>query len=312
MRTEKYILLLFCFTLFIMACERDVIFSGDELSPRMVVNSIVNSNANENSITISESDFLFDNKKAEKVKDATFRLLHNGTELPITLREEGGNNLYYDFTAALKAGDRLEISGESPIHGKVSGSDCVPYPAEIKDLKTEWFTGEKDDRSYLRTLITIADNAGEKNYYRIVIRDKTIFKDINGEVTSSDDNWIQKEVFVDQEVLFSNVGNLIVDDNPHRYRIFSDDLINGKDYTLNVYVQMDRYTLWEDQIVEKHLKVEIHTLSENLFKYLYSLELAASEDNFSEPVKIYSNIVKGYGILGIYNVAENIVEIPMK
>jgi hypothetical protein len=39
--------------------------------------------------------------------------------------------------------------------------------------------------------------------------------------------------------------------------------------------------------------------------------LTAGKDNFSEPVKIYSNIAKGYGILGIYNVAEKTVEIDM-
>lgn len=298
---------MFCLVPLLTACEKDVKFKGDESTPKMVVNSIVNCVAGENSIAISESDFLYDSKKAGKVKNATVRLLHNGTELPMDLREEG-DEMYYDFAAPLKSGDRLEISGESPVHGNVSGSDIVPYPAEIKDLKTEWFTGDKDNKSYLRTRITIADKPGEKNYYRIVIRDNTVFKTTNGEAP---DYWIQQEVLVDQEPLFSKVGDLIVEDNPHKYRIFSDDLIDGKEYTLNVYVQMDRYTSWEDLVVEKQLKVEIHTLSENLFKYLHSLELAAGEHNFSEPVKIYSNIVKGYGILGIYNVAEKTVEIAM-
>ncbi len=311
MRPERYILPLFCFTLLVTACEKDVKFRGGESAPKMVVNSIVNSTANDNSITISESDFLYDNKKAGKIKDPTVRLLHNGTELPLTFWGEG-DKLYYDFTTALKAGDRIEITGESPVHGKVSGGDIVPFPAEIKDLKTEWFTGAHDDKSYLRTRVTIADKPGEKNYYRIVIRDKTIFKNETGEDTSTDADWVLKEVLIDQEALFSKVGTLTVDDNPNRYRIFSDELIDGRDYTLNVYVQMDRYTAWDGLIVEKQLRVEIHTLSESLFRYLHSLELAASEDNFSEPVKIYTNIANGYGILGVYNVAEKTVEIAME
>ncbi len=297
-----------CLVPLVTACEKDVKFRGAESAP---VNSVVNSMANAHSIKISESDFMFDSKKAGKVKDATFRLSHNGAELPLTLREET-DKLYYDFTAALKAGDRLEISGESPAHGKVSGGDIVPFPAEIKDLKTEWFTGAQDDKSYLRTRVTIADKPGEKNYYRIVIRDKTIFKDENEEDTSTDADWVLKEVLIDQEPLFNEVGNLIVNDNTRRYRIFSDDLFDGRDYTLNVYVQMDKYTSWDGINVEKHLKVEVHTLSESLYRYLHSLELTASNDNFSEPVKIYSNIAKGYGIFGIYNVAEKTVEVSMK
>lgn len=47
----------------------------------------------------------------------------------------------------------------------------------------------------------------------------------------------------------------------------------------------------------------------NLFKYLRSLELAMSGDNLSEPVKIYTNIEGGYGILGTYIIAEKEIQL---
>jgi len=43
-------------------------------------------------------------------------------------------------------------------------------------------------------------------------------------------------------------------------------------------------------------------LSENLYLYLKSLELALAADRFQEPVKIFTNVDGGYGIVGVYNI----------
>lgn len=61
--------------------------------------------------------------------------------------------------------------------------------------------------------------------------------------------------------------------------------------------------------VKQYVKVEIHSLSFNLYFYLRSLELALIEDGYLEPVKVFSNINNGYGIVGIYNVNEKVLEI---
>ncbi|HCC51094.1 MAG TPA: hypothetical protein DEQ30_02805, partial [Porphyromonadaceae bacterium] len=71
----------------------------------------------------------------------------------------------------------------------------------------------------------------------------------------------------------------------------------------------DRFNVYEYESVRHFVKVEIHALSENVYKYLRSLELASTEDNFQEPVKIFSNVAGGYGIVGIYNVSDTIVEV---
>ena len=80
------------------------------------------------------------------------------------------------------------------------------------------------------------------------------------------------------------------------FAIFSDELFQDKEYTLNVYIKLDNFI-----DADQYVKVEIHSLSENLYKYLRSVELASNGDNFSEPVKLYSNIKWGYGILGAFS-----------
>ncbi|MDR1755543.1 MAG: DUF4249 domain-containing protein [Culturomica sp.] len=314
-----------------MACENEMDFKGDERTPKMYVNTILGPEAEERFIEVSESVFLFGNRKPQPVNNAAFKVWRNGAEVPVkhTTAEDSGHTLY-TFSSPLSAGDKLELSGESPLHGAIAGSDVMPEPARIKEVKTEWFTGKEKrwpyekEKSYLRTLVTLADKPEEKNYYRIIVRSETdytySYQKWDETVVTGESEYRQThEVYVDREVLFNNnVGNVLAGDeeDARMYRIFSDELFAGREYTLNVYVQLDR-TLeeWGNsgytyEVTGQRVTIEILTLSENLFRHLRSVELAYIENNFSEPVKIYTNITGGYGIFGMYNVAEKRVEVP--
>lgn len=308
MKTIRYTLLLFLILFLTGACERDVDFKGKEPDSKIVFNSIVNSTSDQHTVKISESVFLFGDKKPQLVDDLTLKLSLNGEEIPLFFQEEKNSHKYYRFSAQIKSGDKLEVNGDSPKFGKIYAIDHVPISAEIKNVQTEWFTGEKDQISYLRTLITIKDKPNEKNYYRIVIRNKQIN---SSDMDEEEYTWDRQNVFVDQEILFNNIdGMLLEDEDAHKYRVFSDELIAGKEYTLNVYIQMDKTDPWGDML-KRYVKVEIHALSEDMFKYLRSLELALSNDDFSEPVKIYTNVKNGYGLLGAYSIAEKSIELPL-
>ena len=316
MKNADKILICLIFLLIHSACERDADFRGKELAPKMAINSVVCATAETHTLKLSESVFVFGQQKPQPIEDAELILKINGIETPLIFVEQPQDNprgeaiqehgRYYSFTSSLKAGDKLEISGNSLKHGAVNGIDYIPDSVEIADVKTEWFVGKTDDRDYLRTLITIKDKPHEKNYYRIVIRGASIYEEIDQPLI-----WSPYDVFIDQEILFNNISGTIGshESASYMYRVFSDELFNGEEYTLNVYVQNDRFNWWGLNET-RFVKVEIHTLSQNLYMYLRSLELAMSEDNFSEPTKIYSNIEKGYGVLGTYNVASMIKEIP--
>ena len=302
----KNIFLVLCLFATFQSCESDVDFKGGESIPKMVVNSIINVENKKQVLKLSESMFAFANQESQPIENVTLQLKVDGDEIPMTLEETTGQYRYYSFPANLNSGDKVEITCKSPKHNAVYGMDYVPEPADINAIKTEWFTGKADNKSYLRTLITIKDKPGEKNYYRIVIRGKT-FYEMNGDSNQSLD-WVQYDVHVEQEPLFNHIPNTPWDETSHKYRIFPDELIDGQEYTLNVYVQEDKEDFWGAN-PQTFIKVEIHTLSENLYRYLRSVELAGSDDNFTEPVKIFSNIGGGYGILGIYNISDKILEI---
>lgn len=294
----------FCLLLLFQSCESDVDFKGRESAPKMVVNSIVNAQDEKKIVKLSESVFVFGDQKPKLIEDAELSLKINGIETPLTFVETEEHHQYYSFQADLIPGDKVEISGKSPEHKAIHGTDHVPEQVEITGLKTEWFTGKEDYRSYLRTRITIKDTPREKNYYRIVIRKKEYYE-VNGDY---EPDWLLCDVHVDQEPLFSHVPDTPWSENPNIYSIFSDELIDGEEYTLNVYIQEDKDNYWGEN-PRTFIQAEIHALSENLYRYLRSVELAGETDNFTEPVKIFSNIQNGYGILGMYTINQRVMEV---
>ncbi|MDR0547693.1 MAG: DUF4249 domain-containing protein, partial [Dysgonamonadaceae bacterium] len=149
-------------------------------------------------------------------------------------------------------------------------------------------------------------NPQERNFYRIVVKNKSDV--VHPSIQEPNNIWSLKNIFIDDEMLFHNPTETDEDGkSPNFYRIFSDDMIQGKEYTLNIYIEESNFadSDWNDY-VRQWIKVEIHTLSEKLYQNLHSQELAIGQsgDVFSEPVKIYTNIQGGYGILGVYSVAE--------
>lgn len=255
-----------CLLILFQSCESDVDFKEGESAPQMVVNAIVNANDEKKLLKLSESVFVFGDQKPKPVENAELHLKINGVSAPLTFEETKEYHRYYSFQSDLTPGDKVEISGKSPEHNAIYGADHVPEPAEITNLKTEWFTGKADKKSYLRTLITIRDKPGEKNYYRIVIRQKDYYE-VNGDY---EPDWLQCDLHVDQEPLFNYIPATPWSENPDRYHIFSDELMDGKEYTLNVYVQMDKDNLWGAN-PQTFIKAEIHTLSENIYSIIYPI-----------------------------------------
>jgi hypothetical protein len=287
------------------SCEEYVDFKGKELAPKMVINSIIQAKSDTGVIKISESVFDYSDQQPEVVENPEIHLSINGKECnQIWLDTIMDIHAYYKFVSQLNVGDKVEFSAHTPKHGTVHGFDNVPAVTEIKNIETSWF--KRDGFGYLRLYVTLKDNPLERNFYRILVRTNNII--IHPSIQETLDSWDLAEIFVDDEILFnSSTEKDESGKTPNHYRIFSDEMFSGKEYTLNIYIENGNFT--EDtqlDYVRQSVKVEIQTLSEKLYQNLHSQELASGTtgDVFYEPVKIYTNIQGGYGILGIYNSIE--------
>jgi hypothetical protein len=291
-------------------CEQTVDFGKRAPSAGMVVNAILSAQADTHQIKISESVFAFSGQTPSLVENPEIQLRINGEPCQDIRPDTVIDNIhaYYTFVSPLKASDKVEISAHTDKHGTVSGFDCVPAPAaEITGIEHARF--RKEGYSYLRLHVTLRDNPLEKNFYRIVIKTKTDI--VHPSIQEPTDYWATEEVFVDDELLFHNpTDKEEAGHSPNFYRIFSDELFQGKAYTLNVCIRYDGFdgapSEGGSDYVCSYVKAEIHTLSEKLYRGLNSRELASGTigDAFVEPVKVYSNIQGGYGLFGIYSVSE--------
>jgi hypothetical protein len=304
MKNSQYYILLILNTLLFLSCEKDVDFKGKELSPKIVVNSIIHAKSDTGVIKISESVFDYSDRQPDLVKDPEVHVSINEKECPVWLDTVMGVHACYKFVSILNIGDRIEFSAHTPGHGRVKGFDIVPSIAEIKSIESSWF--KRDGFGYLRLYITLKDDPQERNFYRIVVRTNDII--VHPSIQEPDSHWDLKEIFVEDEILFNNATEKNEEGKTlDYYRIFSDEMFSGKEYTLNVYIRNDNFaTDVQSDYVRQSVKVEIQTLSEKLYQNLHSQELASGTtgDVFFEPVKIYTNIQGGYGILGIYNSTE--------
>jgi hypothetical protein len=333
---KKHILPLLAVALTLAACDKPVDFNGEGPAPKLVIDAIAGPNrgfkmgdrynynspeygANTHLIYIKEAVFLFGGTKPAPVTDPSFRVLLNGTGIPVETTSK-----YAHFNTPLVAGDRLEISVETPRHGRVTASDVVPAPAVISDLKTEWFTDPADNTSYLRTLVTVDDPAGENNYYRFEIRSTERYLATgtdwvyNPETGTHDPVEVKREyevtekheVLTDHELLFSRTDNF---PSAEQWKQVSDEVFNGRSYTFNLYANIPRspHVPYETELIGHSVTVDVHTLSPATFKHLRSCDIAADGNYTTEPVKVFSNVEGGYGIVGVFNVASKTVELPL-
>lgn len=295
------ILLLFA----LYSCESDVDFKGKETKSKLVLNSIINCTSDTAKLELAESVFLFSGNKSQSIENAQIQVAKNTNPLKVWFDKKDDKKTYYNYLSPLKPGDKIEIEGYVPAFGNFSGYDIIPEPVQIVSVNSKWFTGEIDKMSYLQLFVKIKDIPNDQNYYRIVIKSKTIFTSSGNE---SELTWDKQTVLVDKEILFNDISGIGgEDEDSYKYRIFTNDLFKSKEYTLNVYIRKDNFHNAPD-LIKDLVKVEIHSLSHNLYSYMKSLELALVEDNYQEPVKIYTNISGGYGIVGAYNVTEKVIE----
>ena len=286
-------------TILLLGCEQYIDFTGRELPPRIVVNSIINAQSDSARVKISESVFIFSDQQPAIVEDLDIQLRINGIEQEIEKDEIEGIHTWYNFATSLNPGDRIEISAHTPTHGTVRGYDVVPHSTvEITNINHSW-EGSRY-RPYLRLHITIRDNSNQRNFYRILIRSGAYFVPSSEEELDIEELnlwWVWRDVYVGDEILFSRPGG-----NTSVFRLFNNNLFRGQEYTLNVYIQEWKMVACANYTPRQFVQVEIQTLSENLYRSLRSQEAALNAANnlFEEPVTMFSNIEGGFGILGVY------------
>lgn len=335
MKTQIYkALIAFALALLLSACVTDNEFDGDETKPMMVMNSIICADSIVK-VQLSQSNFFLSSKTSfDHINDATVSIfVNNLLHEQLTHKGEG----VYIGNYQPKPNDMIMISCENKAFGQVSSQVMVATPAEImsvdtvsKNVETTAYVSQNGNRvdtfgvDYKRDIyfkVKFRDEGKIKNYYRLVLKEKTYFSDSTVIQSSS--------YFATDDLVFGGISdNTLFDEgrSQSRFNEFDDQLFDGKEYELSFNKHYHSFVYLNDpvfkissedvyptkEVLKIELIIELHSISSSLYYYLRTKNSGnGGLDIFSEPVQIYSNIDGGLGILGSYSIFTHSINIPL-
>ncbi|MDH6305241.1 hypothetical protein M2463_002242 [Parabacteroides sp. PH5-13] len=343
MKSDKIILFIL-FTFLSLSCTKEIDLEYLRPEAKLVLNSVVFS-GDSVKVYLSRTWFYTDNYPDVDIADANVKLYVNGEFKDQLIWKEQVNedwySNYYKTNTGFYishyqpvAGDHIRITAEAEGFKAVSTEDRILVNSYLKDLKA---INTKHVENYgvyntVELQVTIKDDPNMKNYYLINFEkrypvyeyDPETYEAIfTGEYRWSDFNSLDYS----KDPLFTSHISALEEMLGYDWlsgeygRVFSDDLINGKEYTIKLSPRYyyDPYPNYPDSISPSLYKVNLYAISENLYRYLKAiieikdgggLDEHLADVGLAEPVRIFSNIEGGVGIMGTANGDSLIVEEP--
>jgi hypothetical protein len=314
-KAVEYIIISVIIAIFFLAsCEEIIEFRGEMVEPKIVMYSLFDPDSLI-LVSIGRSFSVFEeDNKPEQISNAALKLYCDGEflseleymPLPPEYVNDGLENLsrYVAPDIRPEPGRLYRIEAGVPGLQSVWAEVQLPEPVAINNIDTFAIIGDYQVRR-IGTRVRFNDPAGEDNYYRLnVSMIEGSYTGLFNEPWSDEYTvWVNTEDFteavIDDPLLMPPGDEDIfgMSDQNH-FHIFSDELISGKDYDLNlrVFAWEKDYSYYEFI----HYRIELQSISKDLFLYLRSMSLhfSSGESPFVEPVIVYSNVVNGLGIVG--------------
>ncbi|MDR1919891.1 MAG: DUF4249 domain-containing protein [Tannerellaceae bacterium] len=249
------------------SCQKDIDLKIKPFEPKMVLSSFIAADSLI-SVHVSRTWTLGEDLPSDLLEDAELSIHINGLLQP-------------PQQAIARAGDSVSIAVRKAGYPEVSAEVVVPALTPLLSIDTLRFK-EAGSGPLLRCLIRFKDlEAGRKNYYRLIVEPEVYFQ------YSQDAALSEGFKDVNDEILGTAKDNL--------YGIFTDELFDGKEYTLNISFS-PRLSL-----EEVRYSFKLVSLSPSAYFYYKSLLFHNSgDDYFTEPSAIYTNVANGLGIVGAY------------
>ncbi len=236
------------------------------------------------------------------------------------------NGHYSDNSVQIKPGAtyKLEISKEG--FDPVWCETTVPKPIDISDFTVDYIEGRKQEygpKYMIDMKLKIKDIAADENFYSLNVQVQYGIElgylrvpgyDYGGYGSYGSGNpgghsgeqpeFSETDTIVEKYSeytgwWFSSDAMDGYDNYIYSNGLFTDELINGKDYLLS-FGRHGNYTIHKDLGEFVRVNITLNNLSKGLYLYYYSRDEHnyAKYDPFAEPVPVYSNVMGGLGIFG--------------
>jgi hypothetical protein len=308
---KKNMLILVMLATVLFSCYTDIDLEKQRPDPDLVLNGVISADTTV-MLSISRTKFFTDTSRYEVIKDANVSLSVNSIfrEQMQWMDESFYGGGLYVSNYKPQTGDIIKIEATTK-YGDAWVEETVPDRVEIEEVTfshkkiydhTGYGLDENGNIVEIPTLeityqITFTDKAETMNYYFIRIDNPNPSFDFVGNLDYSSD-----PVFVEQ---VSVVDGLFGDKNIQGQggRTFTDHIINGQRYTL--VIKEAQSSANYDYLPALERRIVLYTITESYYYYLTSMQMSADAANstnlstfgFTEPVRIFTNIHGGVGIM---------------
>ncbi|MBN2261493.1 MAG: DUF4249 domain-containing protein [Prolixibacteraceae bacterium] len=324
---KQIILFTILIGLLMAGCREEVKFNDENIASKMVVNSFIDADSTIKVSVAGSKPIPGVTSNFNWINDATIKLFVDGkeTETLKTMNQavpEGNddyyeqnytpNVIYYSETKA-KVGKTYKLEINHKRYGLATCETTIPEPIQIISIDT-MVTGPAQynyENNNLNVKIKFKDPANEANYYRLIAyinqgiyREKRYQDTVMDSVIEVRENYLtiyDPVINPEQE----DANDFLFGSPRNPYNVFSDELIDGREYTINFDINIYNHQRIEGiDMTEKgefhQLKFILQSITPETYLFLKSSYLHHYYDGdlFAEPVQVFSNVENGLGILG--------------
>jgi len=302
-------------------CETVIDYRGPETEPRAVIYALLEPDMFI-SVTVSESHSVFQIPwKPRQIRDATVRVRRDGKLLE-TLAYQGSDpadenapvspySKYTSETNKPEYGHVYRIEVMIPGYPAAYGETELPAPVAVELADTTYSDIGYGNRR-LTVKLRFRDPADGKNYYRLTAPStRGNYYGDHGQPYDPE----QKVYVRINDLSYGALGDPIISPTKeddlldiypqNEYYIFTDDLIPGKEYTLNLEYNGFHFSTEHYEFLRAFFR--LNSITRDLYLYLqsYSAYNRTADNPFAEPVPVYSNITNGLGIVGALSFSQD-------
>lgn len=290
MKSFSIYLLLLLLVSFV-SCREEIEFDSEWSDPKLVLNAILEDDS-------SIVAYLARSKKVTEIESNNLNITNGNIEVYqdgnyLTSLTSEGNGRYFS-NVQIVSDSEYELRASTPVFDEVRGSTKLAGSVDILEIDSIGTVTADWGWELVVIGITFNDPAQVENYYQI---GATYMSSYQIETGFGQYDTVYEETVVYLQYDPNNTEQYIYNGRVN----FTDDLFDGKEYQMLVYI--DKGSLYG--MVDGTIKFTLGNQDEHLFKYTKAIVLQSEAEDlalFAEPVSMYNNIEGGgVGIVGSIN-----------
>ena len=288
----------FLIFVFVASCQKEVEVKIPDSKYKIVLNSIMSEDSLF-TVSVTRTKKLYaDDNKILSISNATVSIYENGNFIENLKHIE--NDVYKSTFFKPKNGNTYKVVVKANGFDEASAEEVLIKQANISNITFKDSALVKENETYAKVSFDIDDPSVVKNYYELEIIIINYFPDYSQQPPVDSVRVVfPTYMLITDEALKDNFVPDI-DGGGQDYGTsnlqFTDKYFDGKKYTVNAFVNSYSYTETDSMLVK------VKSVSKSYYEYKRTaLEQQNADGPFSEPVRVYTNVVGGVGVLGSYS-----------